>query len=375
MVQTRTSMKISGAAAKTTSSKFSRKLTCLTAAAAVLKTNSPIPILISIYSNGGQVAAFSTGTTSARIAPDSINSRYFSAKKDDGDNDFAAVRVKKEEIPFDDVLSTTTADDDVKVSAKNEARNNNDKMKQNCSNATSDIQRTQSFEPMWHGTFHPESNIKIHTLFLGTHPSIVSLEKVQYFGFPTNAFWWMAGDCLGFRRASGISSSSGLPYKLTTHLVHGQDKVIPYDEQVQVMVSNGFAMWDLLGSCERKGSLDNDIKMEQPNPIREFCQEHPTIKRIIMANGSKQCTFFNKYFKDWWLSGELMPGRNDLSQNAFFKKWSKKTNGFENGRIEIICMPGVSPANALVPYDKKRDAYQEYCYNPGLDDHKRLNKC
>ena len=369
MVRTRNSIKMSGTAAKSTTSKFSRKLRCLTAAAAVLKTNSPI-----CSSGGGQVAAFSNGTNSARITPDKINSRYFSTKKDD-DDDVAAVvvRVKKEEIPFDNMLSTTAADD-MRVNVKNEAVNNIDKKKQN-SNTTSNIQRTQSFEPMWHGAFHPESNIKIHTLFLGTHPSLVSLEKVQYFGFPTNAFWWMAGDCLGFRRASGISPSSGDPYKLTTHVVHGQDKVIPYDEQVQVMVSNGFAMWDLLGSCERKGSLDSDIKMEQPNRIREFCQEHPTIKRIIMANGSKQCTFFNKYFKDWWLSGDLMPGKNDLSQKAFFKKWSKKTNEFKDGRIEIICMPGVSPANASLSYDKKRDAYQEYCYIPGLADHKRLNKC
>ena len=72
------------------------------------------------------------------------------------------------------------------------------------------------------------------------------------------------------------------------------------EEQLEVMIFKGFAMWDLLGSsCERKGSLDNDIKNEQPNPIREFCDVHPTIKRIIMTNGAKQCMFFNKYFDHW----------------------------------------------------------------------------
>jgi G:T/U-mismatch repair DNA glycosylase len=55
------------------------------------------------------------------------------------------------------------------------------------------------------------------------------------------------------------------------------------------VASNGFALWDVLGSCERKGSLNNDIKKEQPNPLCEFCQDHPTIIRIIMTGGAKQC--------------------------------------------------------------------------------------
>lgn len=233
-------------------------------------------------------------------------------------------------------------------------------------------QRTQSFDVLWHGTLHPQTSIKIHTLILGTHPSIKSLEKLQYFGHTMNAFWWIAGDCLGFRRASGISPSSGKPYKLASDIIHGEDKIISYEEQLEVMTSKGFGMWDLLGSCERKGSLDNDIKQETPNAIREFCKEHPTIKRIIMANGAKQCTFFSKYFEDWWLSGELKPGDSDLSQKAF-KKWSKKTNGFKDARIEVCCMSGVSPAAASIPYTTKRDTFRILCYEPGLSDHRHLN--
>lgn len=236
-----------------------------------------------------------------------------------------------------------------------------------------DVPRTQSFDVLWHGALHPTTSIKIHTLILGTHPSITSLEKSQYYGHAMNAFWWIAGDCLGFRRDSGISPSSGKPYKLASQIIHGEDRIIPYEEQLEVMTSKGFAMWDLLGSCERKGSLDNDIKQETPNAIREFCQQHPTINRIIMANGAKQCTFFNRYFEDWWLSGELKPGDSELSTKAF-KKWSKKTDGFKGARIEVNCMPGVSPAAASVPYERKRDAFKLHCYDPGLSDHKELNQ-
>jgi G:T/U-mismatch repair DNA glycosylase len=245
---------------------------------------------------------------------------------------------------------------------------------------SSSANRTHSFPPQ----VNSDTSIKIHTLILGTHPSITSLAKVQYFGHPQNAFWWIAGDCLGFRRSAGISPSSGKPYKLTNYLWHGEDKVIPYEEQIEALTLKGFALWDLFQSCERKGSLDNDIKDGKPNNIREFCLEHGTINRIIMANGAKQCDFFNKYFEQWWLDGGLRPGRNELSQKAF-GKWSKRTNGFQTSGsstsrstegmrpIEVYCMPGVSPAAASVSYEEKRKEFQKYCYDPGMMDHERLS--
>ena len=44
------------------------------------------------------------------------------------------------------------------------------------------VERTQSFGPLWHGLYEENDPVKIHTLFLGTHPSIASLGKRQYFG-------------------------------------------------------------------------------------------------------------------------------------------------------------------------------------------------
>lgn len=143
---------------------------------------------------------------------------------------------------------------------------------------------------------------------------------------------------------------------------------------MDVLTSHGFALWDLLGSCSREGSLDVDIKEETPNSIREFCRAHPTIQRIVMANGAKQCTFFNRYFGDWWLSGELKPGEDhQLSQRAF-QKWGKKRS-FEDASVEVFCMPGVSPAAASISYEKKREIFQQFCFDPGLLDHNRLNCC
>jgi len=226
---------------------------------------------------------------------------------------------------------------------------------------------THSFDAQY------DASIQIHTLVLGTHPSITSLAKSQYFGFPTNAFWWIAGDCLGFRRDSGLGKS-GKPYAFSRYLLYGPEMVLPYEKQVDVLTAHGFALWDLLGSCLREGSLDVDIKEETPNAIREFCRAHPTIRRIVMANGAKQCTFFNRYFGDWWLSGELKPGENhQLSQKAF-QKWGKKLS-FEDASIEVFCMPGVSPAAASISYEMKREAFRQFCFDPGLLDHNRLKRC
>ena len=241
-------------------------------------------------------------------------------------------------------------------------------------------ERTQSFEPVWEGSLgshlqttidcdDSDTNIEVHTLILGTHPSIASLSEAQYFGHTQNAFWWIVGDCLGFRRKSGFNPQ-GKPYKLAEHLRY--EEIIPYDQQVKVLTSKGFALWDIVKACERKGSLDQDITNDEPNDIRGFCQQHPTIKRIVLANGGTGCAKFNKHFKDWWLSGELKPGSNDESEKAF-RKFAKHTNDFREGTIEIISALPVSPAAAKYTYPQKRDSWDDLVYKPGLRDHEELS--
>jgi hypothetical protein len=66
-----------------------------------------------------------------------------------------------------------------------------------------------------------------------------SLPRTNY-----SAFWWIAGDALGFRRASGISPSTNQPFKFTTALQF--DNVLQYDKQLELFCSKGFAIWDVL---------------------------------------------------------------------------------------------------------------------------------
>jgi len=264
-------------------------------------------------------------------------------------------------------------------------------------NSVSDAARTNSFEPLWCGSRALISNCTnsdqwppIHTLILGTHPSITSLSKTQYFGHDQNAFWWIVGDCLQFRRGEGISAATKRPFALCQHLRY--ENVLPYDEQVLRLCSHGFALWDVVASCSRAGSLDSNIRKEIPNDIKGFCQSHPSIRRIVFANGFTGCAMFYKHNKPWWeedvtvdineptLNTEsinkmiLLPGSNVESQKAF-SRYSYRRDKYCSIEypqryqfIECISALSVSPAAAVYSYEAKRDHWEKFCFQPGLED-------
>ncbi|CAB9504848.1 Inherit from COG: U mismatch-specific DNA glycosylase (Partial), partial [Seminavis robusta] len=211
-----------------------------------------------------------------------------------------------------------------------------------------------------------------------THPSVISLEQQQYYGNPMNAFWWIAGDCLGFRRDTAISPSTGCPYKLASELRFGPDKIIPYDKQIETLTRSGFALWDVVQSCQRPGSLDQDIQKATPNPIQEFCQQHKgSIRRIVFASGMTTCQLFVKHFRDWLESGELdyLHG-HEASEKAFAKAIARgskvqttKKRRKPSTTITLVAALSVSPAAARYSYKEKRDFWDEYVYKPGLCDY------
>lgn len=221
----------------------------------------------------------------------------------------------------------------------------------------------------------------VHTLILGTHPSAASLDRNEMFGHPQNAFWYIAGDALGFRRSAAISAATGRPYSsYHDYLRYGPDEIIDYPQQLERLVSRGFAIWDIVAECEREGSLDNDIKGEIPNPIREFCEGATTttddddqlllcIRRIVIANGTTGGQMFVKHFASWFMEGKLRPAEDELSQRvlgAVTNRSKKLRNGSAKEEddapnqhsIEVVCLPSVSPAAASITYLEKREAWK-----------------
>jgi hypoxanthine-DNA glycosylase len=173
-------------------------------------------------------------------------------------------------------------------------------------------------------------------------------------------------------------------YKFTSSLRYGLDRIVPYEKQMEVLVHHGFVLWDIVQSCTRAGSLDTNIKNSTPNDIHSFCTEqHPSIKRIVIANGSGMASqLFIKHNKEWIMSGQIQPHPDHgATQNAFKRVCtdikSKDTMIFEpldrsqkndTNIITIVSAISVSPAAASHSYEQKRDFWEKYVYQPGLQD-------
>jgi G:T/U-mismatch repair DNA glycosylase len=164
-------------------------------------------------------------------------------------------------------------------------------------------------------------------------------------------------------------SKSGQPYKFVSELRY--ETIIPYHDQLELLCSKGFAIWDVVGSCERAGSLDQNIKKEVPNDIIGFCEQHSHIQRIVIANGGTGSSMFLKHFRKWWLSGTLQPGENEESLKVFGKIDTQVAQHVARP-ISCVCAISVSPAAAKFNFQTKRDFWDKHVFQPGLALHQEL---
>lgn len=108
------------------------------------------------------------------------------------------------------------------------------------------------------------------TLVLGSFPSVKSLESGRYYGNPLNQFWRLV-ELSTKDRAFG--NQDGLP---------------PFDDynaRCEWLLAHSLAIWDTIGACQRKGSLDKSIKHIQVNPIVTLLIEWPEINHIVLNGG------------------------------------------------------------------------------------------
>ena len=107
-------------------------------------------------------------------------------------------------------------------------------------------------------SFEPISNFDTIVLILGTIPGDKSLELVEYYGHPRNAFW----------KIISTITNSELP--------------LTYLGKKQLLLKNKIGIWDVAHKAIRKGSLDSAIEDEEPNDIDNFIEKHKNLK--VMAN-------------------------------------------------------------------------------------------
>ena len=76
----------------------------------------------------------------------------------------------------------------------------------------------------------------------------------------------------------------------------GAGPQVAYAKRILVLKRAGVALWDVMASCVRAGSLDADIDEASivPNDFRAFFTAHPLVQHVFF-NGAKAEHCFNRY--------------------------------------------------------------------------------
>nr|WP_230390773.1 DNA-deoxyinosine glycosylase [Reinekea sp. G2M2-21] len=151
-------------------------------------------------------------------------------------------------------------------------------------------------------SFEPEAKSGARVLVLGSIPGVASLQAVQYYAHPRNAFWPIMGAYFQF------------------------NPTLAYETRLAQLNRHQVALWDVLQRCERPGSLDSEIRTQtiQVNPIADWLQSHPEVA-LILLNGGTAGREFNKHFSGISTQGE----------------------------VSVLTLPSTSPAYAAMPFQKK----------------------
>jgi len=151
---------------------------------------------------------------------------------------------------------------------------------------------SKSFKPII------DKNSKI--LILGSMPGRESLEKNQYYAYKRNHFWKIIFDIFNVKLSENEE----------------------YINKKALLIKKNIALWDVIESCFREGSLDSNIKKASENDFENFFKMYPNIKHIFF-NGNK-------------------------SHDVF-----KTKVGFKFDNIGFHQLPSTSPAFAKIKYDEK----------------------
>ncbi len=108
-------------------------------------------------------------------------------------------------------------------------------------------------------SFAPIEDSTARILVLGSIPGKKSLLAGQYYAHRRNSFWPIMGDLIA------------------------ATPTLPYASRIQILKSNGIALWDVLASCTRDSSLDSDIDRTSvsPNNFELFLSTHQNITDIF----------------------------------------------------------------------------------------------
>lgn len=143
-------------------------------------------------------------------------------------------------------------------------------------------------------------------LILGSFPSVKSREICFFYGHPQNRFW----------RVMAKICNSKIPESV--------------EDKTNLILSNNFAVWDVIHSCEIEGSSDSSIKNVVPNDISVILN-NSRVDRIFV-NGKKAESLYKKYIeKDVGIQAIYLPSTSPAnaawSEDRLTEFWKKQIFG------------------------------------------------
>lgn len=112
-----------------------------------------------------------------------------------------------------------------------------------------------------------DENSKI--LILGSFPSVKSREVQFFYGHPQNRFWKV------------LAAELYCPVPQTV------------EEKKDMLLSHHIALWDVIASCEIRGSSDASIGQVAPNDLSPILKGADIC--AVYANGTKSWELYQKY--------------------------------------------------------------------------------
>ena len=143
-------------------------------------------------------------------------------------------------------------------------------------------------------------------LILGSMPGAASLQAQQYYAHPQNLFWPFMEELLAIPR------------------------VLPYEQRARALAQRHVALWDVIASCRRPGSLDSSIREARANDFRAFLQRQRGLRAV---------------------------GLNGRAAQAMFLKHVAPMLGTALDAVDLVMLPSSSPANASIRRADKLKAW------------------
>lgn len=143
-----------------------------------------------------------------------------------------------------------------------------------------------SYQHISHG-FEPVFDEHSRILVLGSFPSVLSRENAFYYGNPQNRFWRVMAACLSepAPQNEGGLSDDGRPLTLEESIT----------AKKQMLLEHGIALWDVIASCDIKGSSDASIKNAVPAQVERVLEEAHI--GAVICNGGTAGRLHKRYLQ------------------------------------------------------------------------------